>query len=82
MEERWYCASYHLVDSEGNVMTDSCPDPDFFSCENDDVAVEMAYELALKGVDYADEGHFGLDLLEVTRVDPNNDWKEVETIWY
>lgn len=81
-EERWYCSSYYCIDRKGNVELDINPDSDFFIAENDEDAIKQAKELASKGVDYADCGHFDLELIAVTRVDPNLEWEDVETIWF
>lgn len=81
-EEKWYCSSYNCIDADGNVSDDVSADNDFFIAENDDAAISHAKELANNGVDYVDEGHFDLELVSVTRVDPNREWEDIETIWY
>ena len=67
MENKWYCASYFET-ADGD-----CPDNDFFVATNDEEAVEFAKDMA-KDSDF--------ELLQVTRIDPDLDWDEVETIWY
>ena len=82
MEKRWYCASFNAVDSEGNVNIDISVDNCFFSAENDDAAIEYAKEYASYGENYLDIGYVDTELVAVTRVDPNNEWEDVETIWF
>lgn len=82
MEERWYCASFDAVDSEGNVDMNISVDNYFFSAENDNAAIDYAKEYASYGEDYSDIGHVDLELVAITRVDPNNEWEDVETIWF
>ena len=42
----------------------------------------MAEAIASAGVDYVDAGHFDLTILSITRVDPEKEYEEIETIWY
>ena len=79
MEEKWYCASYGVIKTNGDEIY---PDCDFFPCNSDTEAISHAKELASMGVDYVDAGHFELDLISVCRVDPEREWEEVETVWY
>ena len=64
---KWYCASY-VETADGD-----CADNDFFPAANDEDAVEVAKTLAEDN---------GVELLQVTRVDPDLEWDDVETIWY
>ena len=82
MEKNWYYCSYNALDKEGNVDKDVCVDGEYFSAENDDAAVEYAKELASIGAEYVDIGHVDLELVSVCRVDPDNEYEEVETIWF
>ncbi|MBP5457232.1 MAG: hypothetical protein J6Y37_12100 [Paludibacteraceae bacterium] len=77
--ERWYYASYSAVDKDGEEI---CPDGDYYMADSDEKAIEYAKYLAGQGVDYSDIGHVELDLLQVVRVDPEQEWDEVETVWY
>lgn len=78
-KENWYYASYV---AKNVADKDFCPDGDYFTAEDNETAVTMAKEMAESGQDYCDIGHVELDLLSVTRVDPENEWEEIETIWY
>ena len=75
-EKRWYCSSYKAIDEDVD------PDCDYFTADDDERAISHAKELAWQGTDYDDLGHVELELLSVCRVDPENDFEEVETIWY
>ncbi len=76
-EKNWYYASY-----EATGIKDFCPDGDYFCASNDEEAIEIAKTMADAGQDFSDIGHVCLDLESVTRVDPENEWEEIETIWY
>ena len=81
-EEKWYCSSYNALDKEGNVDMYVCPDCDYFKADNDEAAIEHAKQLANEGTSYCDTGHIELELISVCRVDPENEWDEIETVWF
>lgn len=78
-KEKWYCASYSHIGDDGY---DICPDGDYFIADNGEEAIAYAKQKASEGTDYADIGHVDLDLVSVSRVDPEHEWEEAETIWY
>ena len=79
MEERWYYASYSATDKNGEEIF---PDGDYFVADNDEQAIKKAKEMASAGQDFSEIGHVELELTCVERVDPDNEWAEIETIWY
>lgn len=78
-KEKWYYASYSSKDNNGEELF---PDGDYFVADTDEQAIEHAKYLASMGQDYSDIGHVDLVLLSVCRVDPEEEWEDVETIWF
>lgn len=81
MKENWYAASFDAVDEHGNVIKDFFVDCDYFQAENDEKAIEYAKEIAKNGIDYVDVGHVNIQLVSVCKVDTENEWDEIETIY-
>lgn len=76
----WYYVSFEIIKTkDGNEIF---PDGEYYPAENNEEAIKKAKEITAQGVDYVDAGHFDLEILSVTRVDPENEYEDVETIWY
>ena len=76
----WYYVSFETIKTkDGNEIF---PDGVYFDADDNDTAIEKAKEITSLGVDYVDAGHFDLEMLSVTRVDPENEYEDVETIWF
>jgi hypothetical protein len=74
--QRWYYASYTAIGDD-----DFDPDGDYFTAPNNESALKVAMTMAKNGQDYEDLGHVDLQLLSLTRVDADNDYEEIETVW-
>ena len=76
----WYYVSFEIIKTK--TGEEIFPDGEYFSAKNNNEAVKMAEAIASAGVDYVDAGHFDLTMLSITRVDPEREYEEIETIWY
>ena len=76
----WYYVSFDTIKTKDGE--EIFPDGEYFCAKDDEEAIKMAKEITAEGVDYTDIGHFDLEMLCVTRVDPENEYEEIETIWY
>ena len=74
----WYTASFTGKHDGEEIF----PDCIYFEAENDEIAIQVAKEAAEQGVDYDEVGHIDLELCSVVKVDADNEFEELETIWY
>ncbi len=78
MKERWYRAEFE-VEIYGEKRY---PDPEYFVAKDDEAAIKYAKQIAEDGWDYADVGlPVEGELVSVTLVDSENEWKDIRTIW-
>jgi hypothetical protein len=64
------------------VDYDGIHDSDYIWCTDDKSAITKAMQMANEGIDYADSGHCGLELVQVVEVDDNNEYfSEKRVIW-
>ena len=80
MENKCYRIDY----SEIKEISDTfIPDSDYIWCADDKTAIKEAFEYAKQGVDYADAGHFNLDIIQIVEVDDKSEfYNEKRIIWY
>jgi hypothetical protein len=76
----WYYVSFETIKTK--TGEEIFPDGEYFCAKNDNGAINVAEAIASEGVDYRDAGHFDLTMLSVTRVDPEREYEEIETIYY
>lgn len=75
-KERWYRADFE-AEINGEKYY---PDSKYYEAGNDDMAIEIAKELATRGWDYADvDHHVDGKLVSVTLFD--DEFNEIKTIW-
>ena len=77
-KKHWYRADFEAeINGEKHY-----PDSEYYEASNDDMAIEIAKELATQGWDYADvDHHVDGELVSVTLVDDENEFVEIKTIW-
>lgn len=74
--ERWYRADFDVVGTDNQHE-------EYFTADSDELAVEIAKELASYGIWYADAGYKELKLVQVVLVDENTEcFNEIETIYW
>lgn len=79
MATKWYRADFSPKD--GNIAVDL--ESDYFECESDTRAIEVARETADRGFDFADIGHVEAELTQVFIVDDTQEtFPEVKQIYW
>lgn len=78
MKERWYRADFKaIIDGE-----EYYPDSDYYCAKNDDEAVKIGKRIAADGWDYEDvPEHVSGELITVTLLDDEDDFKEIRPVW-
>ena len=76
----WYYVSFETIKTE--TGEEIFPDGEYFCAKDNNEAIKVAEAITSEGVDYVDAGHFDLTMLSLTRVDPEREYEEIETIWY
>ena len=80
MENKCYRVDYAELTHNGHNWT---PDSDFIWCKDDKTAINDAMEYAKQGVDYADAGHFELEVVQIVEVDDTKEcYPDKRVIWY
>ena len=79
MENKCYRADYDVIKDGKNVDQRD----EYFWCETDEEAVNIAKEDGSRGINYADIGHCELSLVQVVEVDDSQEcFPEIRTIWW
>ena len=78
-----YCVSYcqgTYIDNKGVEQTYD-PDYDYIYASSDEEAIDEAFRMAKRGIDYEDIGHQPLEVLSVCEFDEELG-DDVRTVWF